>query len=299
MLDYASLSALAAIVREGSFERAATALGVTPSAISQRLKLLEERLGTVLVVREQPCRATAVGARLCAHVEQVRLMESEMVGELPSILGQQAEERPTIRIAVNSDSLNTWFPAALTSFSEKTGALFDLVLEDEGHTAERLRSGEVLAAVTADPTPVQGCRTVALGALRYLAVASPAYVARHFPRGVDEASLQAAPVLRYDRMDHLQARWARDHCGVNLASPRHWVPSTQAFIDLTLAGFAWGMNPEMLAAPYVKSGRLVELLPGKVTEVRLYWQASRVGARLLEALTGDVQRAARKVLRQV
>jgi len=298
MLDYASLAALAAIVREGSFERAAATLGVTPSAVSQRLKLLEERLGTVLVVRGTPCQATAVGARLCSHVEQVRLMEGEITAELPSLMGQGADARPTIRIAVNSDSLNTWFPAALTAFSSQTGALFDLVLEDEGRTAERLRSGEVLAAVTADPTPVQGCRTATLGALRYHATASPAFIERWFPHGVDLAALQAAPVLKYDTSDAMQARWVQDHFGAELAAPQHWVPSTQAFVDLTLAGLAWGMNPELFAAPLVKSGRLRELIPGKTVDVQLFWQASRVGARFLDGLTAAVKAAARQYLRQ-
>ena len=61
MLDYAALSALVSVVREGSFERAARALHVTPSAISQRIRLLEERVGCTLVVRGQPCRAIDVG----------------------------------------------------------------------------------------------------------------------------------------------------------------------------------------------------------------------------------------------
>ena len=53
------LAALAAVIRTGSFERAAQQLHVTPSAVSQRVKLLEERLGTILVVRSCPCGSTA------------------------------------------------------------------------------------------------------------------------------------------------------------------------------------------------------------------------------------------------
>ena len=62
MLDYASLFALSTVVREGSFERAARALNVTPSAISQRIRLLEERVGCALVVRAQPVRRDGNGA---------------------------------------------------------------------------------------------------------------------------------------------------------------------------------------------------------------------------------------------
>src|SRR5215469_17623798 len=106
MLDYASLSALAAVVREGSFERAARALNVTPSAISQRVKQLEERLGSVLIVRGQPCTATNTGRLLCSHVEQVGLLEHELRGALPKLThtGEQ-DEKATLRVAVNADSL--------------------------------------------------------------------------------------------------------------------------------------------------------------------------------------------------
>ena len=76
MLDYALLDALAAVVRHGSFDRAAGELNVTPSAVSQRVKLLEERVGSVLVKRGQPCVATTSGALLCRHTERVQLLEA-------------------------------------------------------------------------------------------------------------------------------------------------------------------------------------------------------------------------------
>src|ERR1700688_3710001 len=106
MLDYASLSAVAIVVREGSFERAARALNVTPSAISQRVKLLEERLGGVLIVRGQPCTATEMGRLICRHVEQVGMLEHELHHSLPRLAsGGGADEHVTIRVAVNADSL--------------------------------------------------------------------------------------------------------------------------------------------------------------------------------------------------
>ena len=78
MLDYLGLAALAAVVREGSFERAARKLHVTPSAVSQRIKQLEERTGQVLVQRGTPCTGTEAGRRLCLHLEQVALLENAL-----------------------------------------------------------------------------------------------------------------------------------------------------------------------------------------------------------------------------
>jgi LysR family transcriptional regulator (chromosome initiation inhibitor) len=288
MLDYASLAAVAAVAREGSFEKAAAALGVTPSAVSQRVKGLEERVGAILLTRGVPCRPTDIGAKLCAHVEQVRLLESEVVHDLPGLAGP-APGPPTIRVAVNADSVSTWFPQAAALFAEQTGAMLDLVVEDEAHTADRLRSGEVIAAVTADPAPVPGCKTYPLGALDYVAVASPAFMARFFPDGVDARSLEAAPILRFDRRDQLQARWAKEAWDVRIRPPTHWTPSTPGMLDMTLAGLGWATTPVVLAQPHLASGRLVELPPRLRIAVTLYWQRTRLTARLLDRLTQAVR----------
>ncbi|GBQ21715.1 LysR family transcriptional regulator ArgP [Gluconacetobacter sacchari] len=293
MLDYAALAAVAAVAREGSFERAATALGVTASAVSQRVRALEDRLGAVLIVRGQPCTVTTIGARLCAHVERVRLLEGEMASALPGLASQIAGSGPpTIRVAVNADSLATWFIPAIAAFAGQGDRLVDLVIAGEDHTAERLRSGDVLAAVTTDHAPVQGCRTVSLGALRYAATASPAFAARWFACGIDAASLARAPVLRFDRRDDLHARWTRSLLGSIPDMPTHWIPSTHGFIDAALAGMGWCMNPIPLVAEHLQAGRLVSLAPDHPLDVPLYWQHARIGTRLLDTLTRDVVAAA-------
>ncbi len=297
-LDYAALAALAAVVRDGSFERAARTLKVTPSAVSQRVRALEERLGSVLLVRSQPVTPTALGAALAGHFERVRLLESELVAALPGVtLADSAVARPTLRIAINADSLGTWFLAAAAPFVAATGALLDLVLDDEARTAERLRSGEVVAAITTDPVPVPGCKIRPLGALRYVATASPAFCQRHFADGVTAATLAAAPVLRFDRRDDLQARWVREALGLVLAAPTHWIPSTQGFLDGTLAGLGWSLNPVSLAKTHLEAGRLIELVPDHPLDVALSWQYARLGAQLLEDLTKTVVTAARGSLR--
>ncbi|UIJ44271.1 LysR family transcriptional regulator ArgP [Sphingomonas cannabina] len=291
MLDYPALAAVAAVIREGSFERAAEALGITPSAVSQRIRGYEERLGTILIVRGQPCLPTDLGRALCAHFDKVRLLEAELTPVLTST-GEGVEAPLTLRIAVNADSVATWFPHAAAAFVRDTGTLLDLVLEDEAHTADRLRSGEVLAAVTADPEPVPGCRTIGLGVLRYVACASPDFMARYFEDGVNAQTLAKAPYLRFDRRDALQARWAKDAHGIALKAPRHWVPSTQGFLNLALAGLGWGMQPLSLAQPYIAAGHLVELTPALPVEVKLHWTVARLHAASLRALTDAVRAAA-------
>ncbi|MGC8470220.1 MAG: LysR family transcriptional regulator ArgP [Acetobacteraceae bacterium] len=293
MLEYPALAAVGAVIREGSFEQAARVLGLTPSAVSQRVRGLEERLGAILVIRGQPCTPTDLGRALCAHLDRVKLLEADLA---PALGGRGANPPLTLRLAVNADSLATWFPPAAASFGRATGIALDLALDDEDHTAERLRSGEVLAAVTADPEPVQGCRTTVLGALRYAACASPDFMARHFAAGVDAAALAQAPHLRFDRRDALQARWAAAAHAVVLAAPTHWVPSTHGFLDLCLAGLAWGLQPLPLAAAHLAAGGLVELPPRLRLEVKLHWSVARLGAASLRALTEAVCTAAARSL---
>jgi LysR family transcriptional regulator, chromosome initiation inhibitor len=298
MLDYASLSAVAAVVREGSFERAARALNVTPSAVSQRVKQLEERLGSVLIVRGQPCTATATGRLLCSHIEQVGMLEHELRGALPKLTQANTDSgRVTLRVAVNADSLGTWFIGAMAEFLGTEAALLDVALDDQEHTVEWLRSGEVLAAVTAHAQPVQGCNSVTLGRLNYVAVTSPAFMQRYFPDGVTATSLANAPGLTFNRKDRLQSQWIRKVCRRDVDIPTHWFPSTQAFIDASVAGIGWGMNPASLVKEHLRAGTLVELVPGRTLSVPLYWQHTRLQVPMLSRLTHAVLSAARNALR--
>ncbi|WP_061933425.1 LysR family transcriptional regulator ArgP [Aureimonas sp. AU22] len=291
MLDYPALQALATVVREGSFERAAASLRITPSAVSQRVRGLEERLGAILVVRGAPCRPTDLGRTLCAHAERVRLLEADL-----GLRAEGAGLPSVLKVAVNADSLATWFPRALSGFATTPDVALDLVLDDEAHTAGRLRSGEVVAAVTADPEPVPGCRTLPLGALHYAACASPDFAARFFGGGIDASALARAPQLRFDRRDGLQRRWLHDAHACAPDAPTHWVPSTHGFLDFALAGLAWGLQPVSLADVHLAAGRLVELPPALRISVPLFWTVARLPSASLLRLTESVRGGARAAL---
>lgn len=296
-LDSRQLAAFAAVLREGSFEAAARALHVTPSAISQRIKALEERLGRVLVRRGAPCVATEAGESLQRHAQQLALLEAQALApfglDAGAVRGGGAAPLP-LAIAVNADSLATWFVPALAGLAGR--ASLDLQVEDQDHSHELLRQGRVLAAVTAEPQPVQGCAVLRLGAMRYRAVASPAFMARHFAAGIDDAALAAAPCSVFNQKDRLQERFLRQLTRRRLQPPQHRVPSTHGFVHAALHGLGWGMNPEALVAPLLASGALVELVPGRVLDVPLYWQHWRLDAELLRTLTRCVREAAARQL---
>jgi len=297
MLDYASLAALAAVVREGSFERAARALNVTPSAVSQRVRLLEERVGAALVVRGQPCRATDMGRRLCQHVDRVRLLEQELQDALPT-LAAEGPVRVPLPIAVNADSIATWLAPALAAFAADAPVLMDVAVDDQDYTSEWLRSGRVIAAVTGTARPAAGCNSHPLGAMRYRATATPAFMQRYFPEGVGAGSLARAPSLVFNAKDELQNRWAHRLCHRPIELPRHTLPSPHAFIAATVGGMGWGLNPESLVAPYLADGTLVELVPDSPLDVPLYWQHARSASSLVEGLSRQIVGAARGALVQ-
>lgn len=286
------LAALTAILRRGSFDAAAHELAVTPSAVSQRIKALEERVGATLINRGPPCTATQTGERLAKHAENVGLLEAQLARELR--LEQSGETR--LRIAVNADSLATWFIPAL---AEVPDILFELVIDDQDHSADWLKRGEVSAAITASAPAVTGCDATPLGSLRYFATASPDFAAQWFPDGPTALALAKAPCLVFNAKDALQRLWLETQSGRRLSPPSHTIPSTHAFIDAARAGLGWGMNPEILLQGPLERRELIDLSPGQPLDVALSWQVSRVMAPALADLTAAVKRAARDRLRLI
>ena len=287
-LDSAQLSAFATVIDEGSFERAAAVLHVTRSAVSQRVKLLEERVGQVLVRRATPCTPTDAGQALYRHAREVALSEADALTTIGG--GQQTSTR--LAIGVNADSLATWFPHAMAQAAEGQNITFDIHVEDQDHSTNLLREGRVMAAVTADPQPVQGCKVLPLGTLRYRALASPAFMQRYFAQGVTAAALATAPMLVFNRKDALQARFAARITRRTLAPPVHWVPEAHAFVMATRAGLGWGMTPDPMVQDDLRAGTLVELIEGKPVDVPLYWQYWRLNVQALQHMTEAVQQAA-------
>ncbi len=247
---------LAVVIDEGTFDAAARRLRITPSAVSQRVKSLEQQLGRVLVVRSKPARATEAGAAVVRLARQLALLEHDA---LAGFGVDAAPDRPiSIALAVNADSLGTWFLPALARVALRHPVVFDLHRDDQDFTAGLLESGTVMGAVTSQATPVAGCLVRPLGVMRYTAVATPAFAARWSlplaggdPRvgHADAATsppthpLAAAPVVDFDRRDDLQ----RDHLAANgvdrEAPPRHYVPASNDFAVAIKLGLGWGMLP--------------------------------------------------------
>ncbi|MFI5799131.1 LysR family transcriptional regulator ArgP [Streptomyces sp. NPDC051677] len=287
---------LLAVVDEGTFDAAAAALHVTPSAVSQRVKALEQRTGRVLLLRTKPVRATESGEIVVRFARQLARLERDTRSEL----GMSGEGEPTrVTVAVNADSLATWFLAALSRVPQEPRICFELHREDETRTAELLREGLVMAAVTSSPEAVTGCSVRALGTMRYLAAASPDFAERHLADGPLHETLARAPVMSFDRSDDLQDRFVRG-LGGGSGSPspvRHAVPTSEGFVTSVATGFGWGMVPEAQAEPLLRSGSLLLLAPDRPLDVPLYWQQWKLDSPALAAVADAVTATAARTLR--
>ncbi|MFI1839213.1 LysR family transcriptional regulator ArgP [Streptomyces olivaceoviridis] len=283
---------LLAVVDEGTFDAAAAALHVTPSAVSQRVKALEQRTGRVLLKRTKPVRPTESGAVLVRFARQLARLERDAWGEL----GLNGTGEPTrVSVAVNADSLATWFLPALTRVA---GLCYELHREDEDHTAALLREGLVMAAVTSSPDPVPGCTVRPLGRMRYLPVAAPEFTAAHLDGRPLPEALSRAPVVVFDRKDDFQDAFARRHGRASAGPFRHHVPTSEGFLDAVAAGLGWGMVPEVQAGPLLDRGRLVVLAPGEWMDVTLYWQQWKLDSPALASLAEAVTTTASQTLRR-
>ncbi|MBA3910583.1 MAG: hypothetical protein C0524_12020 [Rhodobacter sp.] len=295
-IDYDSITILAAVVREGSFEAAAKSMNVTQSAVSQRIRQLEERVGVVLVARGRPCVPTEAGLQFCRHLDQVTLLQQELDEHMRALTGGAGAQAATIRLAVNNDSLATWFPNLIKRATLELGVRFDILPDDQEHTEVSLKSGNALAVITTLETPVQGCRRISLGSMDYIAVASPDLFKREFSKGVSLDTLRESTCLAFNRKDTIQDQWMTLCFGASVPVSTHFVPSYEGYLSCCLKGAGWGLVPRIAGMPLIDRGELADLSPGKEVRVSLHWQASMQSSEILSRLGDMVLEEARKHL---
>lgn len=287
-LLHPQVEAFLAILETGSFEAAAKQLFVTPPAVSQRIRQLEERLGTLLIERVTPARPTPAGERLLQNVRPMRQLEDEVLASLSPDM-QSGPAR--LSLALPADWFATRFFPLVRDFAARHDVRFEIITDDQDHSLERLRKGDVMGTVTSEEHPLQGCRSFSIGSLHYLAVATPDFAARWFPDGLTREALKVAPVIAGNRKDALQHRFAKQTVGDDFELPEenlHFFSSVEAVAEAVRRGFGWSLVPEEFFGP-----DLVALAPGRLLEVPLYWQTTRICSGLVAELTDELRRRTR------
>lgn len=288
-IDPELAATLAAIVDEGTLDAASRRLQITPSAVSQRLKTLEQQLGRILVVRTKPARLTEAGEAVVRLARQIALLEHDaLIGV--GIDEEAGARRIGVPLAVNADSMATWFLAPLARLSAGHDIDFDLHRDDQNFTARLLESGTVMAAVTSEEAPVAGCSVSPLGVLEYRAMAEPGFASRWFAGGVTADALAAAPFVDFDRRDTLQHEWLRAMSVEQEGVPRHYVPASHDYALAVGLGLGWGMVPLLQ-----DSAGLVPL-GGPTLRVQLFWQQWNLRSELLDTIAAEIAAEARLVL---
>jgi LysR family transcriptional regulator (chromosome initiation inhibitor) len=304
--DPAALECLAAIIDEGSFERAAERLSITQSAVSQRLRVLEAHVGAVLVVRSRPARATLVGQALLKHTKMLRLLRAEFELDIRQVADQRqpavSSELQRVALAINADSLATWALPALDPLVQQ-GLSLEIIVDDQDFTSQWLRDGQVLGCVTSLHQPLRGCRAQLLGVMDYLLLASPDYARRHFgdlPLRADQALGRQLPshcFVSHSRKDHLPEQLMSGWLGLRVTRLNQvFVPSSQGMVRAVCKGWGLSVLPRLLVADELARGELVDLLPGHSLPVALYWHCWNFPSGLVDRLTQALSMAAAKAL---
>jgi LysR family transcriptional regulator, chromosome initiation inhibitor len=300
--DPDALECLAAIVEEGGFERAAQRLSITQSAVSQRLRALEAQVGTVLIVRSRPLKATSAGQLLLKHTKQMRLLRADLERDLKelapsSVGGARDEER--VSIAINSDSIATWALGAVGALVRE-GLPLEIITDDQDFTQEWLREGQVLGCVTTLKQALRGCKVVPLGAMQYIAVcASEAEIRVPFEarRELTAHNFRQTPFIAFNRKDDMQTEFVAKAFGLKRVTLNQvFVPSSEAQVRAVLAGWGVSVVPALIVQPLIDAGRLVNIAPGHHLDVQLYWHCWNLESDVLDSLTAALLGAAKQQL---
>lgn len=293
MLDYKLVEAFAVVAAEGGFEKAAKVLHITQSAVSQRVKLLEEQAGCVLLVRSSPPRPTAAGREMLRHYRQVRQLE----GDLGTGLGREEGGFTTLPVGLNADSLATWFFPAINDYLDAEPVLLDLSVDDQAQTHRLLRDGEVLGCVSERTEPMQGCRVEYLGEMVYNLYCTSQYKSKWFPGGVTLEGFERAPIQIFNRKDLMHGDIIADAVGSQPSRyAAFYLPSSEKFGPVIASGRVCGMLPTQQAQEYVERGEIVDLLPGHSFVVRLHWHCWNIESAQLIGFTDALVAGARREL---
>lgn len=283
MLDYKLIEALAMVVREGGFEKAAQKLYITQSVVSQRIKLLEEQTGQIVLARTNPPQATPSGRQMIKHYLQVKRLEDDLLESfVPTGLGEFA----LLSVGVNGDSLATWFLEAIFPFISQSRVLLDLVVDDQEQTHRLLKQGEVIGCISTKDQAMQGCRMEYLGQMDYRLLSTPEFAKQWFPNGLRPEYLARAPFVIFNRSDQLHQQFFKQ-IRMDLPDPLpiHYLPSSEKFVDFIASGLAYGMLPDQQSRELLKTGALMDLDPTCQVQVKLFWHCWNLKSRLLDRLT--------------
>ncbi|AEF53794.1 ArgP/LysG family DNA-binding transcriptional regulator [Marinomonas posidonica] len=281
MFDYKALISLQAVVKYQSFDKAATALHITQSAVSQSIKRLELEYGRPLLIRARPVIATSLGEKLLAHLNKISLLEE---GLQESIHGEVSHQ--PLNIATNNDVLATWFIQVMKAFASISTTKLHIKAADQLQTRSMLQSGQVVACLSQIGTPVAGGDVVFLGDMSYELVATQSFIDHYLMGDISVQSVANSPSLVYNENDELWERYQNECLKIKAdANNSHWYPSSHGFVELVMGGTVCALVPSVQVKQQIENGQLISLFPDDKIALPLYWHWYKLNAPILDRLT--------------
>lgn len=293
--DYSQLSALAAVVDEGSYARAAKALSVTQPAISNRIKALEENLKMEVVTRSRPRVLTEAGRTLYYHFSKIQALESDTLVKLSELAGSRI---PTtqVRIAADEFAMSGWMHKAVGRAKSALEVTVDLIPSTGNHDG-LLKSGQAHGALSLEEHCPVGFQPLELGIFRCKAVASREFINKHLDGEITPEALLRTPAISLDREGKTLRDWASAYTeqGQLPEAPQH-VPFLSSFMGLCMEGSGWAIVPEHLLEQATYKEGLVDLMPENTLEMPVYWIFPQARLTMMRALTNILEVEAAQVL---
>jgi len=268
-----ALSLLQSVARAGSFAAAARALGLVPSAVTYRVRQIEEALDALLFDRSsRQARLTAAGTELLREGERL-LAEVDAVANRVRRVATGWESQLTLAVDT------VMCPATVMELAQaflEVAPQTRLRLRDEAlsGTIECLTSGQADLAlgVALESGTESGIRSRVIGELEFVFAVAP-----HHPLAGRRGPL-ADDLLQAHRAVAVADSVQRGNgitLGLLAGQDVLTVPTMQAKLEAQLRGLGGGFLPEPLARPYVKAGRLVikpTQRPTRIAHVRYAWR---------------------------
>ena len=295
MLDYRAIAALHAIIETQGFETAAQKLFITQSAVSQRIRTLENYYGKPVLIRTLPYRPTELGKSLLGHYKRLMFLEESLKLTLST-----EKQSPRISIAISRDSLETWFVEVMERLETILPITLEALADDQEDTLEYLKKGLVSACASTEARPITGCHAKFLGYFDYVLVASPEFIHNYFKHKKDRVkNLRKAPHVIFDSKDYLHARYLKKFFNITDAgSHYHVVPSVAGFRQFALKGHACALIPEIDIKKELVQKKLINLFPDKIWKMPIYWHSWVLENKNYEEFNDLVLKVAKNILRQ-
>jgi LysR family transcriptional regulator (chromosome initiation inhibitor) len=231
---------------------------------------------------------------LLHHIQALKLLEADTLHRIKP----DARSRTKVGIAVNADSLATWFGPVAYAIAKENIAL-ELIVDDQDHTLAVLTRGEAMGCVSTAGIAPTGFVAEPIGAMEYVCVAAPSFAQAHFLHGLNLRDILAAPAVLFNRKDGLHAAFLEQLLGFPVNGYAvHYFPSPETLLSAIRAGIGYGLVPAMQAQPLIASEELVALAPHDRSSIDLYWHHWVTAPPNAQAISDMIMRQARQMLIQ-